>query len=330
MRPAGRYTIGLLARQSGVPVKTIRHYSDVGVLPPASVTAAGYRRYDEDDLARLETIRALRAAGFDLATIRRLLDRELGTAEAAAVLLQTLELQERTIRRQRLVLQRTLAEGTLDRFPERTRALALLSAKEREAFLQRHLERGLTGVPVDAGWLAWFQRGAVLDLPEDLSDAQLAAWVELAEMVAEPSFAEAVHAQSHPFWSAAQVAGGDFDLAAWQAAVGDMQGRAAAAVAQGKSPDSALGRELVDRWLGITARAMGRPHDDAFAAWMRHHVERTADPRLGRYWELIATLKGWPAPDQAPQAAWTWLIDALRASGRVDGTAAADAKGVRA
>ena len=64
-------SIGELSRRSGLPVKTIRYYSDVGVLPPAARTRSGYRRYGQADLVRLDLVRTLRELGVDLAAIRR-------------------------------------------------------------------------------------------------------------------------------------------------------------------------------------------------------------------------------------------------------------------
>jgi MerR family regulatory protein len=54
-------SIGEVARLTGLPVKTIRYYSDIGLVAASSRTDAGYRRYDEAGLARLELIRALRS-----------------------------------------------------------------------------------------------------------------------------------------------------------------------------------------------------------------------------------------------------------------------------
>src|SRR6476661_9836685 len=94
----GDYTIGALARRSGVPVKTIRYYSDEELLPPARITEAGYRLYREADLNRLATIRTLKAAGFDLATIRRLLAGELDATRAIRLQVDALRAQERQAR----------------------------------------------------------------------------------------------------------------------------------------------------------------------------------------------------------------------------------------
>jgi len=59
-------TIGRLAKTTGVATKTIRYYEQVGVLPPASRTAAGYRQYTEEAVQRLLFIRRARALGLPL------------------------------------------------------------------------------------------------------------------------------------------------------------------------------------------------------------------------------------------------------------------------
>lgn len=63
-----RLTIGQLARRTGLSVKTIRWYSDQGLVPPAGRTASGYRLYGVEALARLELVRTLRRLGIDLRT----------------------------------------------------------------------------------------------------------------------------------------------------------------------------------------------------------------------------------------------------------------------
>lgn len=49
--------IGEAAKQAGVSAKMIRHYEAGGLLPEAARTAAGYRQYGDDDVARLMFIR---------------------------------------------------------------------------------------------------------------------------------------------------------------------------------------------------------------------------------------------------------------------------------
>jgi MerR family transcriptional regulator, thiopeptide resistance regulator len=68
------WTIGELARATGVTVRTLHHYDDIGLLPASERTATGHRRYTRDDLRRLYRVRALRAIGMPLEEIRDVLD----------------------------------------------------------------------------------------------------------------------------------------------------------------------------------------------------------------------------------------------------------------
>lgn len=65
--------IGQLAKRSGVPIDTVRHYERIGLLKPAARLASGYRRYGEAEQKRLRFIRRAKALGFTLDEIRELL-----------------------------------------------------------------------------------------------------------------------------------------------------------------------------------------------------------------------------------------------------------------
>ena len=60
------HTVGDVARMSGVTVRTLHHYDDIGLLSPSGRTAGGYRLYDEHDIDRLRDILALRELGLGL------------------------------------------------------------------------------------------------------------------------------------------------------------------------------------------------------------------------------------------------------------------------
>jgi MerR family transcriptional regulator, copper efflux regulator len=64
--------IGQLAQATGVSAKTIRYYEQVGVLPPANRTAAGYRLYAEQGLHRLLFVRRARTLGLSLQNLKSL------------------------------------------------------------------------------------------------------------------------------------------------------------------------------------------------------------------------------------------------------------------
>jgi len=68
------YSVGELARLSGVSVRTLHHYDEIGLLVPSERSAAGYRRYSREDAERLHHILAYRELGFGLAAIGRILD----------------------------------------------------------------------------------------------------------------------------------------------------------------------------------------------------------------------------------------------------------------
>ena len=68
------WSIGELAAQTGLTVRTLRHYDEIGLARPSCRTSAGHRRYDDADLRRLHRIVALRDFGFRLAEIGELLD----------------------------------------------------------------------------------------------------------------------------------------------------------------------------------------------------------------------------------------------------------------
>lgn len=68
------YTVSELAKLSGVSVRTLHHYDEIGLLKPASVGENGYRYYAEAELLRLQQILFHRELGFRLEDIRSVLD----------------------------------------------------------------------------------------------------------------------------------------------------------------------------------------------------------------------------------------------------------------
>ncbi len=64
--------IGEAAKASGVSAKMIRHYEEVGLVPPAARTDAGYRQYGDADVHTLTFVRHARDLGFSIAEIGEL------------------------------------------------------------------------------------------------------------------------------------------------------------------------------------------------------------------------------------------------------------------
>jgi len=67
-------TVHEVSRRTGVSVRALHHYDSIGLLPPAAVSEAGYRLYDEAALERLQQILLFRELQFPLKEIRRILD----------------------------------------------------------------------------------------------------------------------------------------------------------------------------------------------------------------------------------------------------------------
>ncbi|GAA4348914.1 MerR family transcriptional regulator [Angustibacter luteus] len=84
------WSVGEVAETSGITVRTLHHWDELGVLRPSRHSMGGRRRYTEDDLARLYVVLTLRGFGMSLDAIRRSLDggvdvRRLLTDQVAQV-----------------------------------------------------------------------------------------------------------------------------------------------------------------------------------------------------------------------------------------------------
>lgn len=73
---ARTYTVSELAQASGVTVRTLHHYDELGLLVPSRRTDAGYRLYSEQDARRLGDVLTYRACGVPLAQIAALLEAD--------------------------------------------------------------------------------------------------------------------------------------------------------------------------------------------------------------------------------------------------------------
>lgn len=74
LHPDAWLKVGELARRTGLTVRTLHHYDEIGLLTPSGRSEAGYRQYSRTDVARLHGIQALRHLGLSLADIAGVLD----------------------------------------------------------------------------------------------------------------------------------------------------------------------------------------------------------------------------------------------------------------
>jgi DNA-binding transcriptional MerR regulator len=298
-------TIGQLAQRTGLPVRTIRYWSDIGAVPPAGRTGRDHRRYDAAAVARLELVATLRELGLGLAEVRRVLDRQATVAELAATHVEALDTQIRTLRLRRAVLATVARRKPGTEEMTLMSKLARLSAQEREQIINDFVDEVLAGLEPDAGLAAHLRRG-VPDLPDDPSPEQVDAWVELAELVQDPGFRRRIRAMAE---QGARARAADPATGADQARTPEFVARVLAhagpAAEQGLAPGSDEGAAVLDRILAGTPGDQRRPQ-------LREHLEAGTDARAERYWQLLGIINGWP-PFQAHVPAFEWMIAALRA-----------------
>ncbi|WP_055478227.1 MerR family transcriptional regulator [Sphaerimonospora mesophila] len=319
-------TIGQLARRTGVPVRTIRFWSDIGLIPPTERTAGGYRLYDAEAVARLDLIRTLRELGLDLPTVKRVLARQATVAEVARAHVAALDAEIRILRARRAVLRSVAERASTTEEMRLMHELARLSAAERRQIIDEFVDEVFADTDPEAPGAAIADRMRRLppELPDDPTAEQVDAWMELAELVADPDFRRRAREMA--------VAGADTGTNGTDTDTHDTRtdthgtdtganspeeqpydpaavlDQVRTAMAAGIAPDSARGREVLDRLVDPNLSADERVR-------LADQVERFTDRRVERYWQLLGVINGTP-PFEPSVPAFEWFIAALRAHGR--------------
>jgi len=155
----GQVQIGALAKATGLTVRTLHHYDEIGLLVPEQRSSSGRRLYSEQDVRRLYRIVALRRLGLSLGEIGGVLDRTPDLVDAVrrhlARVAQDLGLQQRLHR----TLERMLArleqerEPILDDFIQSIEAMSMIDKyytpeqqEQQEQLEQRRGELGEEGM----------------------------------------------------------------------------------------------------------------------------------------------------------------------------------------
>jgi DNA-binding transcriptional MerR regulator len=296
-------TIGRLAGRTGLSARTLRFWSNEGVIAPAGRSAGGYRLYDVACVARIELIRTLRELGLGLDDVRRVLDRQETVAEVAAAHVTAIDAQIRALKVSRAVLstvskrQSTLEETAL------MNRMARLSATERVQIIDDFKADVFDRLDIDPA-LRERIRELRIDLPEDPTPDQVDAWIELAELVHDPDF----RARLATFMALNTITPGQEappGARIWWArqVVGDV----AQAREKGAGPDAAAAAELISTTFG-----------DADLSAVLASLEAGIDAGAERYRRLVGRVRGkHSAPDATEEL--RWLATALRIA--VDGRA---------
>lgn len=116
------YTVRRVSGLSGVSIRTLHFYDEVGLLKPAYVSATGYRYYEEPQLLKLQQILFYRELGLELREIRSILGRA-DFEKAAALESHRAVLEQKLARTQALIT-------TIDKTIDHVRGSKMMSSKE--------------------------------------------------------------------------------------------------------------------------------------------------------------------------------------------------------
>lgn len=305
-------TIGQVARATGLPVKTVRYWSDEGLVAPAGRTSAGYRLYDRAALARLGFVRTLRELDLDLATIRRLLAHEVGLDEVTRAHARALDVRIRALQLQRSVLQAVAAGTTTSEEIALMHQLATLSGAERNRLINDFIDDTFADLDLGEQFLPMMRR-AMPDLPEQPDQHQIRAWVELAELVGDQDFRRALrHSARAQADAVADV--GQPGPQAHQQLAGLLLQRVTVAREAGLGPQQPAAAAVVDELAAAYAEHVGSTDGPSFRRWLADLLEASSDQRYERYWYLLAVLNDWTRPDTGLAQAAQWLSAGLRTS----------------
>jgi DNA-binding transcriptional MerR regulator len=294
--PKGLLTISELARRVGVSVRTLRYWSDEGLIPVASRSGAGYRLYDEAAVARLRLVGALRALDLSHEAIEAILRGKRTIADVATTHADALGAQLGVLRMQRAVLRAVARRCTTTEEMTMIHDLATATAAQRQRIVDDFVARVTDGLPTTGPSRGILENMRALPdaLPDDPSDAHVDAWLELAALCGDASFVARVREMAEQ-----GAAPPDPSLPALDhAAV--MQHVDVAIDPRSRDADAVLDRIGLD---GATKEQR---------AALRGKLETFTDVRVERYWELLGILSGRPPfPKTAPK--YAWVIEALRA-----------------
>ncbi|MFI0242389.1 MerR family transcriptional regulator [Streptomyces sp. NPDC016845] len=291
-------TIGQLARRTGLTVRTIRFWSDEGVLHPATRSDGGYRLYDAESVARLELIRTLRELGLGLDDVRQVVSGEKDIAAVAAAHVAALDAQIRVLRVNRAVLSTVAKRNSTTEETALMNRLARLSAAERKQIIDAFMEETFGGLDAADPDIRDRIRVMVPDLPDDPTSAQVDAWVELAELMQDAAFR--AHMRRMIEFNSADR-GPDVAPGSSLWFMSRLVGLAGEALERGVAPASDEADQVLRGLLG-----------DADRAEALQRLEAAANHDVARFRDLVSLVRGLE-PTRRPDQEFAWVVAALRA-----------------
>ncbi|MFC4565780.1 MerR family transcriptional regulator [Nocardiopsis mangrovi] len=325
------YPIGDAAHRSGLSVSAVRFYADAGIVEPTGVNRAGHRMYDVGAIARLELVRTLRELDTDLDEIRRLLDGGTTLHDLLTTHLEIVKRQERTLRARRAVLRTLIEQGGTTAQADLMHKLVSMTDEEREQTIDDFWNDVGAGLDLPEGFVDRLRTMRPV-LPADPTAAQLEAWIELADLVRDPAFRDAVRTYLHDAYSTDEgrtVASAPFQDFMHETGT-PLAEELLAAHRAGESPRSPRAQRAVTRFMEAATALSDTPLTpevrdrmaDGFQQvpdLMRQIAEEDAasddpvyDDTHGRYLSLVALING--TEEDHGSFPYTWIAEAMRAA----------------
>lgn len=190
------WPIAEVARMSGVTARTLRHYDETGLLPPARIGANGHRRYGQSQLLRLQQILVLRSLGVGLPEIARILSEQVDEVEALQGHHRRLLAERDRLDALAVTVSRTITELEQSR-KDGTPMTINRPENLFEGVTPAHYEHNMADFPDLAEALAQRAAGMSQAVADTGHRARTAQMIRLAELMAagHPADAEPVQAE---------------------------------------------------------------------------------------------------------------------------------------
>lgn len=305
-QPDDLWSIGQLAERAGASVKTVRFYSDRGLLPEAARSGGGHRRYGPEALDRLRLIRSLRTLDLPVPDVSRVLDREDELEDVIAGQLKEVGSRLAALRWREAALQ-LLTDCTPQERVERLRLVGAVSTPPGTAALARFWRCWLPARLPSRVVTAVVDR-AVPAPPDAPAPSQVLAFARLQDFVTAPCFVSGPRAGTDYGQPEVHAPGKGYRPAVLYEGLPEAFELAGAELLAGRTPHRG---EALDCFVAVHAASLNRRDTTDFRRAL--HRMLAAEPRIDRYWQLAAEVTTPPQarPDPTPGLADNWLREAL-------------------
>ncbi|MER5639209.1 MerR family transcriptional regulator [Kitasatospora sp. NPDC002227] len=292
------WSIGELAERAGATVKTVRYYSDRGLLPEAGRSSGGHRRYGPEALERLRLIRSLRTLDLPVPDVERVLDQEHALTDVIAGQLRELGSQLTALRWREAAL-RLLQDCPPEERAERLRLVGAVTSPPSTDAVARFW-RLVLPVRLPARLVSSIIDAAVPALPADPAPDQVLAFARLHALTsgARPDLCRPGSARPEEGPRPAVLYDG----------LAEAYALAATDLTADRSPGTG---DALDCFVAAHAASHGTRDTAAFRHRLSTVLTQAADPVMSRYWHLVAALDPTAGPTMG--AAHDWLLAALAA-----------------